>query len=460
MKNKYHQVVIHIKQQIQDKSLKPGSKAPSIREICEIFGCNKATAIRAYEELQKEHVIFSVPKSGFYVVERDTEPKRQDDSVIDFLTACPDEELLPYQEFQHSINQAIKVYKDHMFSYSDVQGLPTLRKVMKDHLRDSQIFCGIDQIFITSGSQQALYILSKMSFPNGKRNVLIEQPTYYGMIKALELNQITAIGIERKADGYDMDRLESIFRSNDIKFFYMIPRFHNPTSFSLQADQRKQILKLAQKYDVYIIEDDYLAELETNSKMDPMFAMEPSNRVAYIKSFSKTLLPGLRLGVAVLPQLLINSFYSHKACCDLLTNTLSQGALEIYLKSGMYDNHLKHIRSFYCDQMKTLKNAIEGEPTLKNCGSVPETGFFVCLELPENIRARALEEALKMKKVYLTSIDRVFLPGFEKSNLIRLCVCRVKKQQIHRGIRLLAEVLEKETGDTCTLKQTNVNSFF
>lgn len=442
MEKKYSQIVIYIKKMIHNGTLKAGSKIPSIVDICNNFKCSKSTAIRAYEELQKEHLIYSVFKSGFYVVERNEVKEAIHDSVIDFSSASPDVKLLPYEEFQHSINQAITIYRDSLFSYSNVQGNIELRKTLKKHLRNCYIYAKAENIVVTSGGQQALYLLSKISFPNGKGKVLIEQPTYYGMIKLLEYNNVSTIGIMRDINGFDINKLEEIFRNEDIKFFYIQPRFQNPTGFSLSNNQKKQILNLAEKYNVYIVEDDYLADLEMNSKIETMYSMDTSNHVIYVKSFSKTLLPGLRLALVILPQLLVNPFTYHKICCDFITNPLSQGALDIYLKSGMYNSHLKNIKKFYRDQMKILKNAINLELSSLPFIFIPTTGFFASIEIPNLSKDVDIEKILRLKKVYVLDGKKMFLDRYKKNSVLRLSVCRVNKNQIYEGIKIISKEID------------------
>lgn len=115
-------------------------------------------------------------------------------------------------------------------------------------MQNYQIFIKPDNIIITSSSQQTLNILSIMPFPNGKSNILVEQPTYYGMVKFLELNNIPTLGINRSFKGINLDELEKLFKYGNIKFFYSIPRFHNPTANSYSKFEKQEIIKLAQKY--------------------------------------------------------------------------------------------------------------------------------------------------------------------------------------------------------------------
>lgn len=443
MENKYIKITRYIKKEIESGNLKPGRRIPSILNLSETFNCNKSTVIRAYEELQKEHILYSIPKSGFYVVERNFKEDNLEECIIDFSSASPNKKLLPYEEFQHSINQAIKIYKDNLFNYSELQGNIELRKALKNHFRDLSIFTKLENIVITSGAQQALYLLSKIAFPNQKNKVLIEQPTYYGMLKSLEYNNIPTIGITRDINGINTDKLEEIFKTEDIKFFYIIPRFHNPTGFSLTNDQKREILDLAKKYDVYIVEDDYLADLEVNSKNETMYSIDNSNRVIYIKSFSKTLLPGLRVAGVILPEVLMKSFLEHKVCCDFMTNPISQGALEVYLKSKMYDNHLKYIKKFYKNQMKILKTAIESDFLGEISTHIPQTGFFASIRIPQLANNMEFEKNLFENKVYVLNIQKMFLNDYKQNDILRLSVCNVNEEKIYKGIKIISDLVNK-----------------
>lgn len=189
---KYVEVVQNIKEQLANGVLIAGSKLPSVRQLSEKFSCSKNTVIRAYNELEKEHLIFSKPKSGYYVVNNIEQPSTHQ-QVIDFLSAGPDKSIMPYIEFQHCINQAIDTYKEELFSYSDQQGLYSLRVQLAKYLQDLQVFTEPDRLFIVSGSQQALHLLAAMPFPNGKNNILIEQPTYFGFIESVHLQLLGLI---------------------------------------------------------------------------------------------------------------------------------------------------------------------------------------------------------------------------------------------------------------------------
>ncbi len=194
MSLKYTEIMEEIKIRLAEGLLNAGDKLPSVRQLSEDFSCSKNTVIKAYEELEKEHFIYSIPKSGFYVM-KEIQYKTSEHDVIDFLSAGPDKNVMPYEDFQHCMNEAIEQYKGELFTYTDQQGLYSLRVQLVKYLQNLQVFTQPERIVITSGSQQALHLLISMPFPNGKNNILIEQPTYFGFLESISLQSAKALAM-------------------------------------------------------------------------------------------------------------------------------------------------------------------------------------------------------------------------------------------------------------------------
>jgi DNA-binding transcriptional MocR family regulator len=439
METKYEGIIKEIQLRIADGRLRPGGKLPSIRAFSKEFSCSINTVVRAYSELEKEHKVYSVPKSGYFLLEnRPTEMTKNND-VIDFVTAGPDRQNMPYRDFQHCINQAIEYYKEEMFHYSDPMGLPTLRTQLSKQLQNLQVFAQPDRIGVVSGSQQALDLLVSLPFPNGKTEICVEQPTHFSFIDSLTTREINAIAIEITRDGIDLKYLEKIFREKPIKFFYTVSRFQNPTGYSYSNKEKKKIVDLAQKYDVFIVEDDYMGDLDTRKKADPMFSFDPSGRIIYTKSFSKVLLPGLRLGLVVLPTELVSSYTKVKFAADVHTPVLTQGALEIYLQSGMYESHIESLREKYKEKARILKQAFMDYLPSEVTFSGAESGFYSTIILPVYLKAEYLVNNLKKKNVLVQNATEMFLPPYRKENIIRLSISQIDECKIRMGVKKIAE---------------------
>jgi len=441
MLNKKRNIINIIRADIINGRVKPGQRLPSIREQSQKFSCSLNTIISAYQELEKEYLIYSRPKSGYFVVAQESLAPLIQDRRIDFTSAAPDPSSILQMELRQCLNKAMQLYEASIFTYPDPQGLLSLRQEVVKLFHKQQVFSSEQQVFIFSGAQQALHLLNEMPFPNGKTNILVEQPTYWGMLESLKAQNQTVIGIERTPRGIDLATLERHFQSNMIKFFYTIPRFHNPLGTSYTLEEKQRIAELAHKYDVYIVEDDYLAEFETNNKVDPIWAFNGSSHVIYLRSFSKIMLPGLRIAAATVPHSLIPSLQRHKRAADLSTSVLSQGVLEIFINSGMYEHHAKKMKSMYNQRMNKLQEVTSRLLPKESLYSISSSGgLFSTLNLSD-IYADEFIKRLDARRVDVLPADKQFIDSFPKMNLLRMSIMRTDEQDIEEGIQILAEEL-------------------
>ncbi|HEY2492724.1 MAG TPA: PLP-dependent aminotransferase family protein [Paenibacillus sp.] len=446
---KYSQLILALEERIQEGEFSQGNKLPSIRNLAERYGCNKSTVIRAYEEMEKRHLIYSIPQSGYYVVQKqrnykDNSVEDSQKTVLDFASSAPDQLVFPYVDFQHCINKAIDAYQDDLFTYGTRKGLTSLILVLQKHLAGYQVFTNKEQIVVTSGVQQALAILASMPFPSGRDTIVIEQPGYFLFIEMLNLMNIPVIGIPRNEEGLDLKKLEEIFATGTIKFFYTMPRFHNPLGTSLTMKQKQEIARLAHKYDIYIVEDDYLADLEDDSKADPIYAYASSPHVIYLKSYSKILFPGLRVGVAVLPPLLIDMFSRFKVILDVDTSMLSQAALEIYMKSGMFERHRERIKSSYNRKTKQLNEALARNSDHESFAAAPRNrGVHTIVPMPNKLSFETLRLALKKRNIIVDSTESYYLHGGYTEKTLRLNVSNVPGTSIITGIEIIRQEIDR-----------------
>ncbi|MVO98050.1 PLP-dependent aminotransferase family protein [Paenibacillus lutrae] len=441
---KYMSFLSDLEQKITEGHYGPGQKLPSVRSAAKLYGFSISTVIRAYAELEKKHAIYSVPQSGYYVVGKPEESDLTENSPIDFASALPDLNVFPYLDFQHCLNKAIDTYKSQLFTYGDEKGLEKLRYTLSSYLAGDQVFADPQQIVLTSGIQQALGILAKMPFPNGKSVILLEQPSYDIYMRFLEEEGIPVCGIARTADGIDLHELEEKFKCGGIKFFYTMSRYHNPLGTSYSAQERKTIARLAGKYDVYIVEDDYMADLSENQKFDPIYAYNRTSHVVYLKSFSKIIFPGLRLGAAVLPDSLLKTFHACKRYAD--TSLLSQAALEVYIKNGMYQRHKHKISSQYKERIRVLNEAVEryNEKGMIGVSNV-NSGMYVQFKLPQTVNLERLIKRLAARNIRVVSGKRFYLTSYlKREKFLRISVSRAQPAQIDDGVRAIFEEVRLE----------------
>lgn len=441
---KYFSILSDMENKIQQGTYHPGQKLPSVRSAAEIYRCSISTITRAYAELEKRHVIYSVPQSGFYVVVKPGDWRdNRDSKMIYFGTVLPDLDAFPYLDFQHCLNKAIDIYKYDLFTYGDPLGLESFRQTLVSHLANDQVFTKVEHIIVTSGAQQALEILAKMPFPNGKEAVLVEQPSYDRYLRFLEREGIPVYGIARTAAGIDLQELERWFKSGKIKFFYTMSRYHNPLGTSYSLDERKAIAKLAGKYDVFILEDDYMADLGSDRQMDPIYASDGGEHVIYVKSFSKIIFPGLRVGAIVLPERLLKPFYAYKIYPD--TSLLSQAALEVYIKNGMYERHKHKIGSLYASRMLALNESVEqyNEPGLMEVPDI-RSGIYTHFKLRPTVNVDRLLKRLAERHISVVPGKGFYLENYlEREKFLRISISQTQPEQIDEGVRVIVEEVKR-----------------
>lgn len=329
--SKYQAVVSFLKKGIESGKFPTGSRLPSIRQLSQDFHCSKDTVQRALLELRHEQYLYAKPQSGYYVLEQG---QHQDLEI-----EVTDEHASAYDDFRLCVNETLIGRENYLFNYYDNQeGLEELRQSVHQLLFNQALYCKPDQLVLTSGTQQALFILSQIDFPSEGEEILVEQPTYHRMNRLLVAQGLTYRTIERRIDGIDLEELEEQFKSGKIKFFYTIPRFHYPLGHSYSDQEKRAILDLANQYGVYIVEDDYLGDLDPK-KGQTFHYLDTEDRVIYIKSFSTSLFPALRITALILPNALKKAFVSYKNILDYDSNLIMQKALSLYIDSRLFEKN-------------------------------------------------------------------------------------------------------------------------
>ncbi|MDF2821252.1 MAG: GntR family transcriptional regulator [Clostridiales bacterium] len=426
VQNKTEIVKNYISTEIKEGRIREGHRLPSCRKIGELLSINKITVNKAYSELEKEHKVYSIPRGGFYLIKSE-ECIKEIEKTVDFRTVKPDNRLVPYREFTHVMNKAIDMYQSSLFGYETTGGLSSLRDTLKSRFETEGIYTETEMIMITNGAQQAIALVLQTLFRNIKSKLLVEAPTYNLVIKLATYLGIDMVEIVRSIDGFDYKEMETIFKSGEIKAFYIMPRHQNPTGYTLSEKDKKRIVELACKYNVVIIEDDYLADLGSGKGCLPIHYYDTNKETVYIRSFSKTFMPGIRIGAAVIPKFMLKEFVSLKNISDLNTSSISQAALDLFIKSGMYDKHIKKVRKIY---EAKLRKAAEIFKTVRKEGfywNVPEHGIFIWIQLPEYIEAVEIEKELQKYGILVKNGAEFFLDkGVEvNKNCIRLCIAGV-----------------------------------
>lgn len=349
--SKYQAVVSFLKKGIESGKFPTGSRLPSIRQLSQDFHCSKDTIQRALLELRHEQYLYAKPQSGYYVLEQG---QHQDLEI-----EVTDEHASAYDDFRLCVNETLIGRENYLFNYYDNQeGLEELRQSVHQLLFDQALYCKPDQLVLTSGTQQALFILSQIDFPSKGAEILVEQPTYHRMNRLLVAQGLAYQTIERRIDGINLEELEKQFKSGKIKFFYTIPRFHYPLGHSYSDQEKRAILDLANQYGVYIVEDDYLGDLDPR-KGQTFHYLDTEDRVVYIKSFSTSLFPALRITALILPNALKEAFVSYKNILDYDSNLIMQKALSLYINSQLFEKNRLARLSLQENYQAQIKKVLE-----------------------------------------------------------------------------------------------------
>ncbi len=420
-------------------------KLPSIRHLSKKYTCSQGTVIKAYETLKNKHLIYSLPQSGYYIVGNIIKTE-VDTAVVDFSTGNLLMREMHIPDLNHCLNRAADIYQNLSLSHT-VYGVESLRELSVRYLADFQVFTTMNNIFINLGIQPALSILTQMPFPNGKEAILIEQPTYKYFIDFLKISGVQVLGIRRDEQGIDLNQLEMLFKNESIKFFYTVPRNHNPLGTTYPKSQRKAIAELAARYDVYIVEDDYFGDISYDSRYDPIYAYGDHHHHVYLKNFSK-ILPWIRVGVVVVPNNLLKIFteytrfsyyYSYFAA-----SLISQATLEIYIRSNILKKHVQSIKKELSDRSKCLDDQFRNLApyNIKCIGG--KTSYYSYLKLPDYINENRLIENLKKRHVLVAggSNYSFYIDNSWREKGIRLSIARTNKAAINKGFEIIYNELK------------------
>lgn len=365
-----------------------------------------------------------------------------DPDVISFAGGLPNPISFPQEELLESMNRIVKTYGSSVFQYSITAGLPELRQYIAD--RYNRIFgltLTIDNIIITTGSQQALDLIGKVLLDKGD-GVIVEKPTYLAAIQAFSMQQPVFYPVELTEEGMEPEQLEKALQ-NPVKFIYAIPDFQNPTGLTYSAENRKQIYEILKDKDVVLIEDDPYGELRFDGERLPYIGAGKLPNSILLGTFSKTVTPGMRTGFIISENKeLLKCISVAKEAGDLHTNIFSQYLIWDYLTNNDLDMHIAKIKALYQKQAQAMMDAMDRyfPSTVKY--TKPHGGMFLWVTLPEGVSAMSLFPKALEKKVAFVPGDPFYI-GVENANTMRLNYTNADCETIEEGIRRLGDLLKE-----------------
>lgn len=362
--------------------------------------------------------------------------------VISFAGGLPNPISFPIDELKQSVNDAIDANGAKVFQYSTTQGYLPLRQYIADKLNNKQsnLNYTAEDVLITTGSQQALELISKVLLNKGD-GVVIEEPGYLGAIQAFTLREPSFYGVTLETEGLNVEQFKDALKQPNVKMVYTVPNFQNPTGLTYTKERREEVFEAVKDQDVIFIEDDPYGELRFTGEHLPYIAAGKMANSVVLGSFSKTVTPGMRLGyILTKNHELLNHVETAKQATDLHTNIFAQYILHQYLTNNEYEAHVEKIIALYKTQADAMLAAMEKyfPPYVKY--TKPEGGMFVWVTLPEGVNALdKFTEAMEKKVAFVPG--NPFYTDKESVNTLRLNYTNATPETIEEGIKRLAEIL-------------------
>ncbi|MGB3367022.1 MAG: PLP-dependent aminotransferase family protein [Acidaminobacteraceae bacterium] len=445
----YIQLFRQLKNQILSAKLLAGEKLPPIRKLSETLKVNNVTIVNAYKLLEEGGYVYKKIGSGTFVSEIKyslASEEEESDFVINFASASPSADLFPVELFKESINKALDRDMGNAFSYQELKGYLPLRQSLSGYLESINIDADPESIHVISGAQQGIDIVSKGLIDYGDY-VIVESPTYTGALASLNLKGANILEVPLLTDGPNIAVLKKLIGKYRPKLLYVMPNFHNPTGISYSYEKKKELLSLADKYEFKIIEDDFSSDLYFDSKFPvTLKSLDKNNKVIYIKSFSKVLMPGLRLGFMVAPTDIEKQIMFAKHTSDISTSGLIQRAFDIFLRSGYLSVQVDKIRAEYKSRYFEAIEILEKKnKKIMKC-DFPDGGLNFWVEIPEGLDSDVLVRKVNSKGVKVVS-GKEFYSSKARENFIRLSISTQKSENLAKGIDIIYDELVKYLND-------------
>ena len=380
----------------------------------------------------------------------------QKPEMISFAGGLPAPDVFPTARFQQACEKVLKENAKQALQYGASEGYEPLREMIARHIQRYGIKADIENVLITSGSQQALDLIGKLLINPGDR-VLVEAPTYLGALQAFNVYGAEYISVLSDDNGLCTDQLEKPMRAGP-KFMYVLPNFQNPGGTTLSEVRRQELVLLADRYGIPIVEDDPYGQLRYEGEhLTPLVVLDRVNlrrdngyslgNVIYLSTFSKTLAPGLRLGWIVAPAEVIAKLIQLKQGADLHTSTFTQIVAYEVAKDGFLDEHVKLIRKVYRERRDAMLEALEKFFPEEVTWTHPKGGLFLWVTLPKGMNCQKLfEEAVRENVAFVPGDCFYAGNGFAEQGLLhfRLNFSYGTIEQIREGVRRLSIAVKNQ----------------
>lgn len=474
----YLQIEAYFRQSILSGILEPEMRLPASRKLAQELGVNRITVETAYAELEADGLVASRVGSGTYVLpttplaplpeynpnepwplwQQELQERNQlsekmspndllrqagHPSPISFASGVGDSRTFPADDFRKVIQAIMRRDGVSALEYGEYNGYGPLRATIAHILSSQGLQTRPENILVTAGSQQALALVSQILLKPGDV-IVVESPSYATALDLFNALNLHVVGVPVDEHGMQVEKLEKVLQKHHPRLIYTIPNFQNPTGACLSLPRRRQLLALAEEYNIPILEDDYVGDLRyEGSVLPPLKALDPGGRVIYLSTFSKMLMPGLRVGFLVADGPVYDSLVTFKRASDLATSNLIQRALEAYMTVGRYQAHLHRSCQLYRKRRDAMLAAIHRYLPEGTRTSTPQGGLFIWLRLPGGLSADRLLPLACEEGVAYAAGSRFYLDGTDGKSCMRLNFVVHSPETIEEGIRRLGKAVQR-----------------
>ncbi|MGE5463023.1 MAG: PLP-dependent aminotransferase family protein [Syntrophothermus sp.] len=472
----YQQIKTYLRQGILSGSLAADTRLPASRQLAQDLGVNRITVENAYAELEAEGLILSKLGSGTYVLSPDPllsfpgkdaqapwplwqqnlqvretitsnrlpkpHPARSS-QLISFASGIGDANMFPAEEFRRVLQTVMRRDGFDALDYGERNGYGPLRESITHILASQGLNTRPENILITAGSQQALSLVSQLLLNPGDV-ILVESPTYAGALELFRALGFKVVGVAVDGQGMQVDGLEKLLQQHHPRLIYTIPNFHNPTGTCLNGARRRQLLVLADRYNIPILEDDFVGDLRYEGRAQPALkALDPGGRVIYVSTFSKMLMPGLRVGFLVAEGPIYDHLVDFKRVNELATSNLVQHALEAYVTVGRYQAHLHRSCQIFRKRRDVMLAAIQRYMPASVQYDIPQGGLFIWLSLASDLSSEELLPIAWEAGVDFAPGSPFFPDEMKSSPWLRLNFVAQAPGEIEEGIKRLSKAIKR-----------------
>jgi DNA-binding transcriptional MocR family regulator len=375
--------------------------------------------------------------------------------IVSLAGGMPNLTAIPMETMASIVEKLIKDHGQEALQYGSGQGHPKLREQICDVMALEGIRANPDDILVTTGSQQALDLISRIFIDPGDV-VLVEAPSYVGALGTFSQYEASVVHVEMDKDGLVPEALRQAikklrYQGRKIKFLYLIPNYQNPAGVLLPADRRTEILDICRREKIFIVEDNPYGLLGFDRPSPNAMRAEDSENVIYLGSFSKTIVPGFRIGWALVPQALREKLVIASESSILCPSNFAQMSISSYLANQPWRDQISSFVELYKARRDAMLETLDAYFPKAATWTRPQGGFYVWVTLPPEIDTKAMMPKAIVAKVAYVPGTAFYADGFGSWSM-RLSYCYPTPERIREGVKALAGVVEQEMQRRNTLK--------